>query len=265
MTTPRIVRPLASALLLVGLCAHAADVQAGNVKGTLRLPEALRTGRQHQGYWRLENGNVPVRSAPAKSQAVVVLDGINGTHPPAPRTVTVEISGLDAQPRVVVIGPGSVVEFKNVGKVTHELSTPANTNLMPIERLNPGTYRHQKFGLPGGYLVRCAQYPHLTISVIVVDSPFYALADERGGFAIAGVPDTHANLKVWAQGRWVYEHEIDAAAKQELAIRVAASRRDRESASDNVKEGGGEADSADKDSKDSEPSAAPGVDSKSSP
>lgn len=264
MTTPRIVRPLASALLLVGLCAHSAVASAGNVKGTLRLPEALRAGRQHQGYWRLENGTVPVRSAPSKSPPVVVLDGINGTHPPAPRTVTVEISGLDAQPRVVVIGPGSVVEFKNVGKVTHELSTPANTNLMPIERLNPGTYRHQKFGLPGGYLVRCAQYPHLTISVIVVDSPFYALADERGGFVIPGVPDTRANLKVWAQGHWVYEHEIDAAAKQELAIRVVASRHDRDIAGDNDKGSGADSESADKDSKDSDP-ATSGVESKSSP
>jgi plastocyanin len=229
MTTPRISRTLAFALLPLLLGAGlASSAQAGNVKGALHLPEALRAGRQHLGYWRLENGNVPVRSAPSKTQAVVVLEGISGTHPPAPRTVTVEISGLDAQPRVVIIGPGSVVEFKNVGKVTHELSIPANTTLMPIERLNPGTFRHQKFGLPGGYVVRCSQYPHLAISVIVVDSPFYAIADEKGAFFIPGVPDVRANLKVWTQGRWVHEHEIDTASKQDLSIRVAATRSERD-------------------------------------
>jgi plastocyanin len=232
MTTPRRFRTLAPATcLLLGLgvatafAASGGVARAGTVRGTLRLPESLRAGRQHQGYWRLENGNVPVRSAPSRSQTVVVVDGVSGTHPPAPKTVTVEIAGLDAQPRVVVVGPGSVVEFKNVGKVTHELSMPDNTALMPIERLNPGTFRHQRFGVPGGYLIRCAQYPHLAISVIVVDSPFYAIADERGGFAIPGLPDAaKANLKVWSQGRWVHEQEVDTSGKQELTIRVAAPR-----------------------------------------
>ena len=75
---------------------------------------------------------------------------------------------------------------------------------MPIERLNPGTFRHQKFGVPGGYLVRCSEYPSVAISVIVVDSPFFAVVDDRGAFSIPGVPDTKATLKVWAGGRWVY-------------------------------------------------------------
>jgi len=240
MTTPRTFRTLASALVLLSLGLGPVAV-AGNVKGTVRLPEALRAGRQHQGYWRLENGNVPVRSAPSKSQSVVVLDGISGTHPPPAKTVTVEISGLDAQPRVVVIGPGSVVEFKNVGKVTHELSTPANTTLMPIERLNPGTFRHQKFGAPGGYVVRCSQYPHLAISVLVVESPFFAMPDEKGAFSIPGAPDTKAKLKVWSQGRWVHEQDIDASSKQDLTIRVAAPKNAKESESK-------EADSKDSDS-----------------
>ena len=239
MTTPRRFRTLASATLLVlgvgvGVAVGPGSslALAGTVRGTLRLPEVLRAGRQHLGYWRLENGNVPVRSAPSKTQAVVVIDGVSGTHAPPPRTITVEIAGLDAQPRVVVVGPGSVVEFKNVGKVTHELSMPDNPTLMPIERLNPGTFRHQRFGVPGGYLIRCAQYPHLTISVIVVDSPFYAIADERGGFTIPGLPDARANLKVWSQGHWVHQQEIDTSGKQDLTIRVAPPRGQGDAAKD---------------------------------
>jgi len=118
-----------------------------------------------------------------------------------------------------------VVEFKNIGKITHELSTPADVSVMPVQRLNPGTFRHQKFGAPGGYLVRCSEYPHLAISVIVVDSPYYATVDERGAFQIpAGVPDAKATLKVWSMGRWVHEESIDASGKQDLTIRVAGPK-----------------------------------------
>ena len=229
MTTPRLIRPLVS-LGLIGIAAllvfgaATPPALAGTVKGTVRLPDPARVGRMHQGYWRLENGNVPVRAAAGKATAAVILEGISGMKGPPAKTVTVEIGGLDANPKVVVVGPGSVVEFKNVGKVTHELSTPADVSFMPIERLNPGTYRHQKFGLPGGYLVRCSDYPHLAISVIVADSPNFSLVDDRGGFQIPGtVPDGKATLKVWSMGRWVHEESIDTSGKQELTIRVAPS------------------------------------------
>lgn len=196
---------------------------AGTVKGTVRVPDTVRSGRMNQGYWRLENGNVPVRPSSRKAGTVVVLQGISGTHPPPPRTVTVEIAGLTATPRFVVVGPGSVVEFKNTGKITHELSVPADETLMPVERLNPGTFRHQKFGVPGGYLVRCSEYPSLAISVIVVDSPYYAVVDDKGAFSVPGVPDGKATLKVWAGGRWAHEESIDTNGK-DLSIRIESAK-----------------------------------------
>ena len=237
MKTHRIIRTLVAPVLAVGLATLGPSLLSFGpssvaatvtVKGSVHLPEGSRGGRLYQGYWRLENGNVPVRPGGTKSGTVVVLDGVNGAHAPPPRTVTIEIAGLEAQPRVVVVGPGSVVEFKNLGKITHELSTPADPSLMSIERLNPGTFRHQKFGTPGGYLVRCSEYPHLAISVIVVDSPYYAIADEKGAFFIPGVPDVKATLKVWSQGRWVHEQPIETGGKQELSIRVATPTNAKE-------------------------------------
>ena len=87
------------------------------LKGSVKLPDAARSTRLYQGYWRLENGNVPVQnSGGAKLETAVVLENINGAHPPPARTVTVEMGGLDAHPRMVIIGPGSVIEIKNTGQ-----------------------------------------------------------------------------------------------------------------------------------------------------
>ena len=52
------------------------------------------------------------------------------------------------------------------------------------------------------------------ISVIVVDSPYFATLDEKGSFSIAGVPDGKAHLKVWARGRWAHEQEIDTGSRK---------------------------------------------------
>jgi plastocyanin len=164
------------------------------LKGSVHNLESVNSGRHLSGYWRLENGIVPT-SGGNKEGGVAVLDGTNGQHPPSARTVTVQLAGLDANPRVVVLGPGSVVEFQNDDKVTHELSTPADTSLVPLERLSPGARRHAKFDRPGAYVVRCAEYPHLVISI-----PF--------------APEGKAKLKIWAGGRWVYEGAIEVGAKE---------------------------------------------------
>jgi hypothetical protein len=200
-----------------------ARANANTVKGTVKLPEGARSTRLFSGYWRLENGNVPVQTVGgAKAETVVVLEEVKGARPPPPRTVTVEIGGLDARPRLVIIGPGSVLEIKNTGRMTHELSTPDTTNIMPVERLPPGAARHVKFETVGGYVVRDAEYPHIMISVIVVESPYYSTLDEHGAFSVANVPDGRAKLRVWTRGAWATEQEIDTGKKEDLSIKVAA-------------------------------------------
>jgi hypothetical protein len=200
-----------------------APAWAGALKGNVKLPESARSPRLYQGYWRLENGNVPAQNTGgAKLETAVVLENVNGAHPPPARTVTVEIGGLDAHPRMVITGPGSVVELKNTGKVRLELSTPETPSVMPLEQLPPGATRRARFDAVGGYAIHDSQYPHIMISVIIVDSPFFATADDKGNFSIAGVPDGKAHLKVWARGKWAAEQEVDTGSKEELVIKVSA-------------------------------------------
>jgi hypothetical protein len=218
--------PLVPAIVLATFVTAAlfGVAQAGTVKGTVKLPEGARSTRLYSGYWRLENGNVPVQTAGgAKAETVVVLTNVKGAHPLPARTVTVEIGGLDARPRVVIVGPGSVVEIKNTGKATHQFSTPQNPSLMPLEQLPPGAVRRQRFDAPDGYVIRDAEFPHIMISVIVVDTPYYSTLDERGAFNVANVPDGKATLKVWTRGHWATEEEIDASKKDELTVKVAGS------------------------------------------
>ncbi len=193
--------------------------QAASVRGTVTLPAQLRGGRRFPGYWRLENGNVPV-AATGRSDTFVVLAGVKA-HAPAPKTYTVELKGLAAEPATIVVSEGSVVEFKNNDRVPHDLSIPGEERLMALERLAPNTSRRQKFLVAGGYVVRCSEYPHLLISVIVLTSPHSAAIDDRGAFRIADAPEGKTTLKVWSGGRWVHEQEIDVGSKsQDIRITV---------------------------------------------
>ncbi len=190
------------------------------VKGSIALPAELKTGRRFVGHWRVENTNVAVQHGGMRGQTVVVLTGSQLQAIP-PKNVSVELSGLQAIPPAVVVSEGSVVEFKNSDKVSHDLSVPGHPEVMPPEHLAAGTVRKQRFGTPGAYLVRCSEYPHIVISVIVTNSPMFAVADDKGSFKLADVPEGHATLKVWSNGRWVHEQEVDITPRGlDLSIKV---------------------------------------------
>jgi plastocyanin len=209
-------------ILLLGLWALAMPglTWAAPIKGTVALPQELKAGRKYLGHWRLENGIVPIQAPASRGDTVIVLSGVKGQAPSA-KTVTVEISGFQAVPSTVVIGEGSVVEFKNSDRVPHDLSIPDQSSLMPIQRLTSGGVRRQKFSSAGAYAVRCAEYPHMVISVVVVGSPYFGVVDEKGGFKLPDVPDGKATLKVWSHGRWVHEEEIEVGSRSgDLKIKV---------------------------------------------
>ena len=214
-------------LAAAGACAAAlsmdAAVFAAPVRGTVTLPASLKTGRRHQGYWRIENANLPVQPAPYRGDTAVVLEGLKGAAPPA-KTVTVEIAGLQTNPALVVVGPGAVVELKNGDKVPHDLGIPESPNIMPVERLAAGQLRRIRFVEPGGYLVKCADSPHLVLSVLVVSTPHYAIVDDKGAFKIADAPEGKATLKVWARGRWVHDEPIEVGGKPvDTQVKVSGS------------------------------------------
>ena len=225
-------------VVAVAVClAHVPDARAGTVRGTVKMPDASRSTRLYHGYWRLENGNVPVQTAGgAKAETVVVLENVKGAHAPSARTITIELGGLDARPRLVITGPGSVIELKNTGKVRHELSTPDKPAAMPLETLTPGQTRRQRFDALGDYVIRDSEYPHIMMCVLVVGTTYFSAVDDKGSFSIANVPDGNATLKVWARGKWVAEQQLDTATlgKEELTIKVV-SQRDREKAEQEAK------------------------------
>ena len=215
---------LFSPLCLSGLLALVPSLAAAaTVRGTVNLPEELKSGRRFLGHWRVENTTVGVQPAPARGDTVVVLLGPK-PQVLAPKNTPVEIVGMQANPTTVVVGEGAVVEFRNSDKVSHDLSVPGRPDIMPSERLSPGTVRKQRFGISGEYVAHCTEYPHVVVSVIVTSSPFFAAADEKGGFKLLDVPEGPATLKVWSNGRWVHEQAIDVPARGvDVTLRVSGA------------------------------------------
>ncbi len=53
---------------------------------------------------------------------------------------------------------------------------------------------------PGVVRVVCDAHPHMTAWMIVHDSPYYAVTDERGAFRIDGIPPGSYKITMWHEG-----------------------------------------------------------------
>ena len=221
MTHPRLLRTTFWVASVTAVVAWSGIGSAATtVKGTVQLPAELKAGRRFHGHWRVENTNVAIQPANTRGGTVVVLTGLPYQATP-PKSVSVELVGLQANPATVVVSEGTVVEFKNSDKVAHDLATPAAPQVMPPQVLAPGSVRKQRFGAQGEYIVRCSEYPHIAVAVIVTGTPFFGAVDDKGAFRISDVPEGHATLKVWSGERWVKQAEVDVPARGlDLTIRV---------------------------------------------
>ncbi|HEX2441673.1 MAG TPA: carboxypeptidase regulatory-like domain-containing protein [Methylomirabilota bacterium] len=53
---------------------------------------------------------------------------------------------------------------------------------------------------PGAIRIVCDAHPHMTAWLIVHDSPYHAVTDERGGYRIDGVPPGTYRISMWHEG-----------------------------------------------------------------
>jgi plastocyanin len=104
---------------------------------------------------------------------------------------------------VTATGPGDRVRVKNSDPVLHnthgKLGKPTVFNLaLPNkEQMVDITKRLTK---PGVVRVLCDAHPHMMAWMIVHDSPYYAVTDDKGAFKIDGVPPGTYKVTMWHEG-----------------------------------------------------------------
>jgi len=104
---------------------------------------------------------------------------------------------------VTVTTPGERARVKNSDPVLHNThgflgkTTVFNLALPNKDQMIEVTRRLTK---PGVVRVVCDAHPHMAAWMIVHDSPYYAVSDERGAFKIDGIPPGSYKVTMWHEG-----------------------------------------------------------------
>ena len=133
--------------------------------------------------------------------SVILVGGVARGKPPV-ADVLLDSSKCLFVPHVSATTPGERARVKSSDALVHNphgfLGKPSVFNLaLPRDQMIDITRRLTQ---PGVVRVVCDVHPHMAAWVVVHDSPYYAVTDERGAFRIEGLPPGSYKVTMWHEG-----------------------------------------------------------------
>jgi plastocyanin len=136
------------------------------------------------------------------ASATVVWLAPIGPAPGAPASVPpmhamLQQKNKTFEPHLLVVTKGSTVDFPNRDPWFHNVFSLFNGKRFDLGLYEAGTSRTVHFDREGVSYIFCNIHPEMSAVVVVLSSPYFAVPNKQGEFAIASVPPGRYMLHVW--------------------------------------------------------------------
>lgn len=155
-------------------------------------------------------GRVSLARAQDHRDVVIYLERIPGkTFTPPAATVVIDQKNLAFQPHVVPVLVGTRVSFPNSDEVRHNVFSPTKGASFDLGSYPLGAIRNRVFDVPGVVTLLCNVHAEMSAYVVVAETPYFAVSDRAGNFAIPAVPPGHYEVVAWHERARAVRKTID--------------------------------------------------------
>jgi plastocyanin len=130
--------------------------------------------------------------------AVVFLEGGARATAPAGASAVIDQRDKAFVPQVTVVQAGTEISFPNSDAVSHHVYSFARPNAFELPLYKGGTRPKLKFDHPGVVTLGCNIHDAMVGYVVVVETPYFATADEAGRVVLPGVAPGSYVARVWS-------------------------------------------------------------------
>lgn len=153
-------------------------------------------------------GQVLLANGSRAKNAVVWLEG-------GPRSSPLSHAVIDQRdltfiPHVSVVTVGTTVRFPNNDTVYHNVFAEFEAKRFDLGMYARGATKTKTFDKKGVVALMCSVHSNMSAYIMVVDTPYYAVADSHGRFSIKNVPNGSYQLRVW--------HESNQSVAQQITV-----------------------------------------------
>jgi plastocyanin len=135
-----------------------------------------------------------------QANAVVWLEAPNAPVTAENRRAVLDQRNLSFSPHVLAVRVGALVDFPNDDRVFHNVFSFRDGKKFDLGLYPVGTMRHVTFDKPGLSRIFCNIHPNMAAYVMAVDSPYFTVTDQNGGFVIPQVPAGTFTYHAWRPG-----------------------------------------------------------------
>ena len=146
----------------------------------------------------------------AAKGAVVYLTGANAALPPPMANAVVDQRDKMFLPHVSVVTRGTTVRFPNDDTVFHNVFAYFQAKRFDLGIYPRGTTKKVTFDRTGLVVILCNVHSYMSAYIMVVNTPYYAVADDSGHFHLPNVPAGTYTLHGW--------HESGAALTETITV-----------------------------------------------
>lgn len=155
-------------------------------------------------------GRVSLARARDNRDVVIFIERIPGkTFTPPAAPVVIDQKNLAFQPHVVPVLVGTRVSFPNSDEVRHNVFSPTKGAAFDLGSFSMGVSRNRVFDVPGVVTLLCNVHAEMSAYVIVAETPYFAVSDREGRFAIPAVPPGRYELVAWHERAKLVRQSID--------------------------------------------------------
>jgi plastocyanin len=132
--------------------------------------------------------------------AVIWLEAPGAARRSPRGPVVLDQRNLTFYPHVLAVQVGTTVDFPNNDRVFHNVFSYRDGRRFDLGLYPAGAVRKVRFDQPGLSRLFCNIHPGMAAYIMAVDTPYFAVSDARGNFALRDIPPGQYTYHAWRPG-----------------------------------------------------------------
>ena len=184
------------------------------------------SGAEIRGELRMTSGGKALRAEVAKDAVVYFRPKQRPPLEVPDDAYVLATEGKDFVPRVLPVIVGATVRFPNFDPILHNAFSTSQSNSFDVGLYGQGEESEPvRFVNPGLVRVYCNVHHGMVAHILVLDTPYFVIPDEKGRFRLTQLPEGPGELLIWHERATLWRKSIDLQGEELLQVEMEASRR----------------------------------------
>jgi plastocyanin len=160
-------------------------------------PEPVARTHTISGTIRLDQSALSRENAAVENTVIYFVPDDHSGLELKPTNAEISTQNKRFEPNVLAVTAGSEVSFPNMDRILHNVFSVSPGNDFDLGLYSAGTTRSVTFAEPGIIYVHCNVHHSMQADILVLETPWFTMADPQGRFSLSGLTDLKGSLKIW--------------------------------------------------------------------